>query len=400
MAEGRLQAGITLLKEGQVLVTGGLGGSDLASLSSAEIYDPAINVWSTVQEMHSSRAAHTATLLADGKVLVAGGASGSTNQPLGPARPEIRADAVATAEIYDTATRSWRSAASMSTRRFGHTATLLPDGHVLVVGGDRGNLRLGTGGGRPQQAVASMEIYDPTADEWISAGTLRQPRYGHQATLMLGGSVLISGGGVLGEPIALVEIYDPRSQTARPSGNMPDPRYDHATVLMPNDDVVVFGGRRPGTFSMSPTQYLRSVHRYSPRTDMWSWAGDLIEERGHPTATLLPNGDVVILGGALTNSGEVYRLAPDWSPLPWAGAVRAPIGKPSPGTTASGHAILLPRGQILVVAGRAEQVPSGGTGRPGGLVFFTDPPQFPQHIVYPVLGLYDPSSNSWAGMAR
>jgi large repetitive protein len=81
---------------------------------------------------------HTATLLPNGKVLVAGGYGGQFNQ------------ALASAELYDPASGTWTPTSSLSVARGGHTATLLPDGKALVAGGQND-----TNG-----FLASAELYD------------------------------------------------------------------------------------------------------------------------------------------------------------------------------------------------------------------------------------------------
>jgi WD40 repeat protein len=109
-----------LLPNGQVLVAGGTG--DIGTLASAELYDPAIGVWSATDSMATARISHTATLLSDGQMLVTGGADTNFN-------------ALKSAELYNPATGLWSATGSMATARENHTATLLPDGQVLVAGG-------------------------------------------------------------------------------------------------------------------------------------------------------------------------------------------------------------------------------------------------------------------------
>lgn len=125
MLDGRVGHTATLLPTGQVLVAGGYGPT--GPLASAELYDPATDTWTPTAPMTTARAAHTATLLSNGRVLVAGGSDarlGTTSYR-----------ATATAEQYDPQTNTWAPAATMTSARTMHTATLLPDGQVLVVGG-------------------------------------------------------------------------------------------------------------------------------------------------------------------------------------------------------------------------------------------------------------------------
>jgi WD40 repeat protein len=120
-----------LLKDGTVLVTGGLDSNNQA-LASAELFDPTTDTFTpTTGAMETIRSGHTATLLSDGTVLVAGGSGGTT------------------AELYDPTTGTFTGTGSMQIARAGHTATLLKDGTVLVTGGL--NLR--------GHALAAAELY-------------------------------------------------------------------------------------------------------------------------------------------------------------------------------------------------------------------------------------------------
>ncbi len=119
--------------------------------------------------MVTARFSHTATLLPDGKVLVSGG-SGST-------------DYLSNAEVYDLATGTWRTTGSLAMARYGHTATLLPSGKVLVSGGFDGN-----------GASSGAEVYDPATGTWRTTGSMVTARYGHTATLLPDGRVLASRG--------------------------------------------------------------------------------------------------------------------------------------------------------------------------------------------------------------
>jgi N-acetylneuraminic acid mutarotase len=125
-------------------------------------------VWTLTGSMNVTRIAHTATLLPNGKVLVAGGYIG--NIP---------------AELYDPGTGAWTPTGAMNVARQYHTATLLPNGKVLVAGGEDS-----TFGG----ITASAELYDPSTGAWTLTGSLHVARWYHTATLLPNGRVLVAGG--------------------------------------------------------------------------------------------------------------------------------------------------------------------------------------------------------------
>src|SRR5689334_9639712 len=133
--------------------------------------------------MTTPRAGHTATLLSDGKVLVVGGAEGS-------------------AELFDPGTGTFSSTGTPVNARIHHTATLLTDGTVLIVGGGA------TSGG----LLASAELYDPHTGTFTATGSMFRAREAHTATLLPDGTVLIAGGGGFGA-LASAEIYDPATGT-------------------------------------------------------------------------------------------------------------------------------------------------------------------------------------------
>jgi WD40 repeat protein len=178
--------------------------------------------WTATGPMLEVRQGGTATLLLDGKVLVAGGL-GKQNAPGGWMSP------LATAELYDPGTRTWTATGSMTTPRQSSTATLLPDGRVLVAGGDNAN---GT----------SAELYDPGSGLWTATGDMITPRWGYTATLLPDGKVLVTGGANGSGSLASAELYDPGSGSWTATGSMTTPRAGHTATLLPDGRVLVAGG--------------------------------------------------------------------------------------------------------------------------------------------------------------
>ena len=187
----------TLLPDGTVMVAGGIegGGAGLSASRSAELYDPASGSWNSTASMNGGRYQHTATLLADGTVLVAGGYN-----------PKKSPSSLASAELYHPASGTWTSTGSLGNPRTGHTATLLMDGRVLVAGGSESNSN-----------IISAEIYDPASGSWTEAATLTTARSDHTATLLPDGRVLVAGGT---GPLKSAEIYDPANNTWTPTGSL------------------------------------------------------------------------------------------------------------------------------------------------------------------------------------
>jgi hypothetical protein len=288
MAFGRSEHTATLLPNGSVLAAGGAAEYPpiMSTTSSAEIYDSLGETWTLTGSMTTARGNHTATLLPNGTVLVAGG-FGTYPSPT-PVNPS--------AEIYNPSVASWSGTATMSTARAQHTATLLPNGTVLVTGGATN--RFGTSAA----VLASAEIYNPVAGTWTPTGNMTTARYMHTATLLPNGTVLVAGGsptipdmnGDGGAPVATAEIYDPAVGTWSSTGSMSMVRGNHTATLLPNGKVLVAGG---GVMSSTSDTTTASAEIYDPIAGSWSGTGSMSIARAWHTATLLTNGKVLVAGG-------------------------------------------------------------------------------------------------------
>lgn len=291
LTDDRADHTATLLPNGKVLVVG--GRKFFYDLASAELYDPASGMWTPTGSLNIPRRAHTATLLPNGKVLVAGG----TREDNG-----YMVYSITSAEIYDPATGTWTATGSLATARGDHTATLLSSGKVLVAGGRP------TFSGMGNLPITSAELYDPASGTWIPTGSLNTGRWGHTATLLSNGEGLVAGGYGNGNLLSSAEIYDPATATWRTTGSLLARRGDHTATLLPDNKVLVAGG-----FSGEyPYGSLASAELYDPASGSWTGTGSLVTRREQHTATLLPDGTVLIaagLGRDSTGNGRNNFLA-------------------------------------------------------------------------------------------
>ena len=333
LVEGRYSHTATLLPNGRVLVAGG-------GRTSAELYDPATRSWAATGMMLTGRAGHSATLLPDGRVLVAGGYR--DDEP----------NYVATAELYDPGTGTWTATGELLEGRSSHTATLLPDGTVLVVGGRNGDDL------RPRN-LSSAEVYDPASGTWTATRGTAISRAWHTATLLADGTVLVAGGVTTNEVgTASAELYDPATRTWTATGAMTMTRNDHTATLLPDGTVLVAGGDAGGPVA--------SAESYDPRSRTWTTIATMTERRWYHTATLLQDGTVLVTGsGSVTQDGHDSAAAEMYDPGEdkWTATASMSVGRQFHAAT------LLPDGTVLVSGGASPQAGSSaevyhpGSGR-------------------------------------
>jgi hypothetical protein len=333
----------TLLPTGDVLLA---GGSLLSKevIATAEIYDVRSNRFRAGGAMTTPRLNHSATLLQSGKVLLAGGS------------PDfLTTTKTATAEFYDPQSGTSIPTGSMATARAAHTATPLPNGEVLIAGG------FGNGTSPP-----SCEIYDPVTGSFKDTGDLLETRGHHTATLLSDGRVLLVGGVSQGKVRSTAEIYDPATGELSFTGSLATGRANSTATRLADGRVLVAGGYvLVPDGNMEKEVPLSTVEIYDPATGTFSPAAGMTTPRGLASASLLPDGRVLIAGGT------------QYGPSSWVGLPTAEIYDPVTGVfslpeamgveLADHSATLLPTGDILFAGSeRCLYHPAPGQVGPAG----------------------------------
>lgn len=288
--------------------------------------------------MNEARSGHTATLLNNGTVLVAGGT-----------RPDGQESA--TAEIYNPQTGTWRytgvgQQTSMTSPRTGHSATKLADGRVLLAGGIYRIQPNSAVGGTTALPTTSAEIFDPVSETFTQTGLMNNVHVSAPTVLLRDGRVMVVGGldTQTYSPQAPSEIYDPNSGTwlanvpALPTGST-----FPAVALLPSGDVFVADGEN---FCCT---FLSSAALYAPATNSVRVLAGLLAPRASGTGTVLPSGKILIVGGVDSSfslaSTEIY----DPEVLPNG---QSQVGSSLNTTRRDQTATLLPNGDVVIIGGR------------------------------------------------
>lgn len=357
MSVPRAQQTSTLLPDGKVLVAGGYNGfvenvgGGHVSLASAELFDPATDSWGAAAPMHVGRSDQTATLLDDGDVLVVGGWE----------QPGCCGEGTRTAEVYDPTTDTWTAVAPPPELQVVDTATLLDEGNVLVTGlfgpseympsigaveyrpssgswtsvatppsaAERDRIAVLLPGGdvllaggisteqvfepphpveERQTSYADAEVFDPVADTWTPVAPMRVPRIAPTATILQGGQALVTGGltevspAGAGASLNSTEAFDPASGTWSARAPMAFARGKHSASLLPDGRVLVAGGSDCGSGSCigygaaSGCCAADTAEIYDPAADAWTATEPVLTLAEH-AASVLPDGSVLISGG-------------------------------------------------------------------------------------------------------
>jgi N-acetylneuraminic acid mutarotase len=307
LSSTRYQHASVTLPDGKVLILGGISSS---ALNTVELYDPALNTWTVKSPMSVARSVLSAVLLSDGNVLVTSGT---------------------TSELYNPSTDTWTSMGNLlSSHSSDHTATLLPNGDALVVGGNT-------------SPTGVEERFNPLTGTWRPTAKMAVRRYSHTATLLNNGKVLIAGGYTSFGATNEAELYDPETDTWKKTGSLNVARYLHTAHLLPSGKVIVYSGRSKNTSGAVAED--TKIEIYDPETETWSFPEQKSPTRSYAQFHLRLDGKVFQSGGTSatygTQTSHIFDPETDrWNPA-----------APALHSRGLGRSITLPDGRIVYAAG-------------------------------------------------
>ncbi len=321
-----------LIVNNKVLVIGGRVSAGGTTTARTDYYDPATNGFTTTGSMWYSRSFFPAVMLDNGRVLAAGGYRQSTF-----------GGTISNCEVFNPATGKWARTGSMAVARELHSGTKLPNGEVLVAGGFSNN-----------KFLSSAELYSPSAGTFRATGSMSVSRFGHTATLLGDGRVFVTGGRTANNVShTSTEFYNPNTGTWSPGPSMNHDRYRHTATTLPDGRILIAGG-----YSSTQADKLKTMEIYDPAnpeagftllTDVYGYPVQMTDTRMDHTATLLPDGRVLIAGGWSTLLGVHQTTASvdiidpvNWSVTP---VTALPV------TRHEAAALLLPTGKVFLTGG-------------------------------------------------
>ena len=334
-------------------------GGIVSATNAIELIENTNLRWGAAGSLAQGRGNHTATLLPNGKVLAVGGHTSAA-----------RATSAGSVESYDPNGNFWMAGTDLSTQRGAHTANLLTTGKLLVAGGVSGSSYLN-----------GTELYDLTLNTWSNGPAMTTSRAFHTSTVLESGDVVVVGGETNGgAPTASTQRYIPSTNSWANEDPLVTARAEHTATMLGNGKVLVTGGRGTGGLSLG------SVELFNPLAaspNRWGTIGSLGTPRHGHTATTLPdlfgNGVnmVLLVGGFDSNSNTYLSEVRMYNPV--GTSPQTILFTLSTLTTprAFHKAILLPNDKVLVVGGRT----TGG-------------------VPVKTAELYDPATQSWTNLGE
>lgn len=332
MTQKRAAHSSTLLKDGRVLIAGGIiedGNGNEIPVSTAEIFNPETNEFKKIDNMNEQHCNHTATLLENGEVLIVAGW-----------KPGRRSDAI---EIFNPETEKFRIALRLDKPLQAQNAVHLSSGKVLIVGGNSSE----------SDYMTYAYLYDFKTNTLTKTGKMNFGRMAFTATLLKDGNVLIAGGRNENGVQNTAEIYDYKTGEFKITGNLKTNRYKHGAALMPDGNVLIVGGSdkndwngkyksaeiydyekgeftelvetnaerfklQEGVLTLTDGNILtgggnKVLEVFNPSLNIFVTAGELDDTNYYTCLTLLKNGNVLITGGynnqiQATDKAYIFKL--------------------------------------------------------------------------------------------
>jgi hypothetical protein len=330
MQDARADHTATLLRDGRVLIAGGMVENGVF-LDTAELFDPKSGKFEALPKMKERRVGHTASLLPDGKVVIAGGSSG--REMVDGSWVSIPAMSI---EVYDPVLKNFTTVGRLRVPRNSHSAVALPDGRVAFLGGEgRGAI------------LDSVEIFDPRTGRTEDGGKLATKREGCGCVLLKDGKISLSGGSREERELnGTIEIYDPEAKSSRTVAQMQTPRRKHAAVLLDDGRVLIVGGSNTSDW----TGQFASAEVFDPKTNKSTAVANMAKERFkiNHAVVVLNDGSVLVAGGKA--DAEVFEPSANKF-VPVEGTMNGP--------RYFSTATLLGDGRVLIAGGYG----NGGSGR-------------------------------------
>lgn len=295
----------TLLPDGNVLIVGGY--HDFKDLKSAELYLTKEGKFVSTGDLNIGRSRHTAHLLANGKILILGGEIG-----IAPVLGDTETDSI---EVYDYKTGKFSFYGHLLQKRSGHKSVMLKDGKIFIYGGS-------------SKKGAYAEIYDPKTNKSKYTSQMYYARQDCELTLLKDGRVLITGGEIApnpsdklsrtlkpfklngvnyaaGGPTETTEIYDPTTNKFALINNMNEKRRNHSGILLPNGNVLIIGGDNPEK-GYELASAIMTIELFNPKNNRFKVIGHLNNYKGNPKLATLKNKYVLIIGGDIP---EIFNIS-------------------------------------------------------------------------------------------
>lgn len=317
MSDSRAFHNLVQLQDGRFMAIGGITGPFGSGsnhytkvLRTCEIYDPVLGTWTNTANMLKYRAGATATVLPDGRVLVAGGTEGNNSHELHDVA-DLLGTALKSTEIYNPVTDTWSFGTNMTEFKAGAMSVTLADGRWMVSGGVTHTLLFGI----PIPDFSdNQQIYDPSTGNWSNTANMKDKR-ALGGMVRLSNTVILIAGGAGGDifnigPIRDTEVYNPISGTTAVRPNLTQESAFNRCIALPNAQALIIGGARGDLVDPIP---IANCWKYDHSNSSLVSISDLPETHAGGIVMRMEDGSIYA-GGGESNSGAATIAARSYSP--------------------------------------------------------------------------------------